>query len=108
MIRSHCLDDRKSIHSVGADMTEAHEDASQDEHVLDYKDFDQDESLMLLFASKSFSRREICDFLIRKSTIKDVNFRQGTIEKARTSILRTKINRQFTVTRSGGTTNSSA
>ena len=56
MIRSHCLDDRKSIHSVGADMTEAHEDATQDEHVLDYQDFDQDESLVLLFASKSFSR----------------------------------------------------
>ena len=74
MIRFHCLDDRKSIHSVGADMTEAHEDATQDEHVLDYQDFDQDESLMLLFASKSFSRRKVHDFLARQSAIKDVNF----------------------------------
>ena len=38
MIRSHCLDDRKSIHSVGVDMTEAHEDASQDEYVLDFSE----------------------------------------------------------------------
>ena len=63
---------------------------------------------LLLFKPKSFSRCEVHDFLARQSAIKDVNFIQGTIKKARSSVLRTKINRQFAVACSGGTTNSPA
>ena len=38
MICSHCLDDRKNMHSLCADMAETHENASQDEYVIDFSE----------------------------------------------------------------------